>query len=91
LHKEELIQLHTLMVQMKKFFEDQGLGNFEQYKSLQISPVHVHRSKAEHKQAIFVLGQEMASMMSNDEFSGVGRTSARMQELAMQAARNTSR
>ncbi|MCX9087011.1 MAG: UPF0058 family protein, partial [Candidatus Methanoperedens sp.] len=41
MHKEELIQLHTLMVQMKKFFEENGHGEFVQYQSLQISPIHV--------------------------------------------------
>jgi hypothetical protein len=85
IHKEELIQLHTLMVQMKKFFEDKGKGEFSQYQSLQISPIHVHRSKAEHKHAIFVLGKEIASIMAHDEFSGAGRTSVRMQELACRA------
>ena len=82
IHKEELIQLHTLMVQMKKFFEVNGVGEFSQYQNLQISPIHVHRSKAEHKHAIFVLGKEIATIMSHDEFSGAGRTSVRMQELA---------
>ncbi len=71
------------MVQMKKFFEENGRGEFSQYQSLQISPIHVHRSKAEHKHAIFVLGKEIASIMAHDEFSGAGRTSVRMQELAI--------
>lgn len=70
------------MVQMKRFFEDNGRGEFSQYQSLQISPIHVHRSKAEHKHAIFVLGKEIATIMARDEFSGAGRTSVRMQELA---------
>jgi len=83
IHKEELIQLHTLMVQMKTFFEGSGKGEFSQYQSLQISPIHVHRSKSEHKHAIFVLGKEIASVMAHDEFSGAGRTSVRMQELAI--------
>jgi len=53
--------------------------------SLQISPIHVHRSKAEHKHAIFILGKEIASVMAHDEFSGPGRTLVRMQELASRA------
>lgn len=85
IHKEELIQLHTLMVQMKKFFEEKGQGEFSQYQSLKISPIHVHRSKAEHKHAIFVLGKEIASLMAHDEFSGPGRTQIRMHELASRA------
>ncbi len=71
------------MVQMKRFFEESGRGEFSRYQSLQISPIHVHRSKAEHKHAIFVLGQEIASIMAHDEFSGAGRTSVRMHELAI--------
>ncbi|MCL7416000.1 MAG: UPF0058 family protein [ANME-2 cluster archaeon] len=83
MHKEELIQLHTLMAQMKKFFEKSGdCASFNIYENLGISPVHVHRSKAEHKHAIFVLGSEIAHMISEDDFSGVGRTSIRMNKLA---------
>ena len=74
------------MVQMKRFFEESGNVEFSQYQSLQISPIHVHRSKAEHKHAIFILGQEIASVMAHDEFSGPGRTQVRMQELASRAA-----
>jgi len=86
MHKEELIQLHTLMTQMKKYFEENGSDNgFIIYDNLGISPVHVHRSKAEHKHAIFVLGSEIASVISDDEFSGTGRTSARMNQLAEKA------
>jgi hypothetical protein len=86
MHKEELIQLHTLMTQMKKYFEENGSNNnFNIYNNLGISPVHVHRSKAEHKHAIFVLGGEIANMISDDEFSGTGRTSARLNQLAEKA------
>lgn len=73
------------MVQMKRFFEETGTVEFSQYQSLQISPIHVHRSKAEHKHAIFILGKEIASVMAHDEFSGPGRTQVRMQELASRA------
>ncbi len=73
------------MVQMKRFFEESENVEFSRYQSLQISPIHVHRSKAEHKHAIFILGQEIASVMAHDEFSGPGRTQVRMQELASRA------
>lgn len=83
MHKEELIHLHTLLVQVKRFLENTGhCNNFQRYQSLHISPVHIHRSKAEHKKAIFVLGNELASIISDDGLSGPGRVSARMQELA---------
>lgn len=68
MHKEELIQLHTYMAQMKRYFERHGVTQeFDEYKALSISPVHIHRSKADHKRAIFILGGELASLMSRDD------------------------
>jgi len=84
MHKEELIQLHTLLVRVKSYFEENGLSTteFDKYISLHIGPMHIHRSKAEHKHAIFILGNELATVMDEDEISGTGRISARMKELA---------
>ncbi|MCW3136588.1 MAG: UPF0058 family protein [Canidatus Methanoxibalbensis ujae] len=60
--KEEIIHLHMLLVQLKEFCEKNGLAcDFVRYKSLDISPFQVHRSKEEHKQAIFVLLSELVS------------------------------
>jgi hypothetical protein len=91
MHKDELIQLHTLLAQIKRHLETQDIDHdFSEYQSLAISPVHIHRSKAEHKHAIFVLGNHLASIMSEDELSGIGRTSTRMQEFAKRTSRNVS-
>ena len=58
-----------LLAQMKKYCEENGLHcDFTKYKELRISPIHVHRSKDEHKQAIFVLGSELASMSAKSGF-----------------------
>jgi len=87
MHKEELIQLHELMSEVKDYFEDtEGEGDekevFEQYEDLEVGPVDIHQSKSEHKHAIFVLGKEMAESIADDEFSDRGRISERMKELA---------
>jgi hypothetical protein len=56
------------MAQMKRYFERHGVTQeFDEYKSLSISPVHIHRSKADHKRAIFILGGELAHLMSRDD------------------------
>lgn len=90
MHKEELIHLHTLLVQVKRFFENTGYcDNFQGYRSLHISPVHIHRSKADHKKAIFVLGNELVSVISNDELYGSDGTSAHMQDLADRAVKTS--
>ncbi|MBE0516477.1 MAG: UPF0058 family protein [Methanophagales archaeon] len=67
--KEELIHLHMLLAQLKKYCMENGLGcDFSKYNDLGISPFQVHRSKEEHKQAIFVLGTELASMAAKNQF-----------------------
>jgi hypothetical protein len=69
--KEELVHLHMLLAQLKKYCEEIGLDcDFKKYKELEISPFQVHRSKDEHKQAIFVLGTELASMAAKNHFTG---------------------
>jgi hypothetical protein len=75
MHKEELIQLHTYMAQMKRYFERNGITHeFDDYKALSISPVHIHRSKADHQRAIFILGGELANLMSRDDFISDGQS-----------------
>jgi hypothetical protein len=54
--KTEMVHLHMLLAQFKKYCEGKGLDcDFAKYKELSISPFQVHRSLEEHKQAIFVL------------------------------------
>ena len=69
--KEELVHLHMLLAQLKKYCEETGVDcDFKKYKELEISPFQVHRSKDDHKQAIFVLGTELASMAVRNNFTG---------------------
>lgn len=82
MHKEELIQLHELMSDIKTYFEDEEGNDFQSYEEAGVGPVDIHESKSEHKHAIFVLGREIADMMAEDEFSDTGRIGARMDELA---------
>jgi len=57
MHKEELVLLHLTLFHMKRFFEEAGIanGHFKTYEELGIQPVHIHKSKAEHKKAILTL------------------------------------
>jgi len=82
-HKEELITLHQMLFNIKDYFESINPDlKFTQYYSLKILPSQTHKSKMEHKYAIFVLGNELANAMKDVEFSASGRISARMRELA---------
>lgn len=85
MHKDELIQMHTLLCQIKSHIETNAPPAadawFAEYKTMGISPIHVHRSKAEHKKAIFVLGKEISSYLANGEYSGPARMSARLNDM----------
>jgi hypothetical protein len=83
MHKEELITLHQMLFDIKDYFESINPDlKFSNYYSLKINPTQLHKSKMEHKYAIFVLGNELANAMKEVEFSASGRISARMKELA---------
>jgi len=58
---------------------------FDPYGELDVRPSDVHKSKSEHKHAVFVLGNALATAMSEDEFSDAGRVGKRMKELAEDA------
>ena len=88
MHKDELLELHKEMVTIMEHFKEQDNvedGLFEPYRQLSVDPSHVHKSKSEHKHAVFVLGNALASTMSEDEFSAAGRVGKRMKELAEDA------
>ena len=89
MHKEELLELHEHMVAIMETFRrmDEVDGSlFDPYDELDVSPDDVHKSKSEHKHAVFVLGNALADAMSEDEFSNAGRLSKRMEELADDAS-----
>ena len=88
MHKDELLELHEELVVIKEYFaerEDVAGDRFAAYDDLGVDPSHVHKSKSEHKHAVFVLGNALAEAMSDDEFSNAGRISKRMSELATDA------
>lgn len=57
MYKDELIQLHQFLVYVLKYLKTVENVNEEpkEYLSLNISPHNIHRTKIEHKCAIFVL------------------------------------
>lgn len=92
MHKEELITLHQILVEIKDYFEMVNPElKFPQYCALRINPSQIHKSKLEHKHAIFVLGEELANAMKDVEFTGSTRISARMKDLAERAEKELER
>lgn len=86
MHKEELISLHQMLIDVKDYLQQMNPeSDFSDYESLKITPTQMHRSKVEHKYAIFVLGNAIAKCMKDIENPSTDRMSARMHELAERA------
>jgi hypothetical protein len=65
MRKEELLHIHMLLAQFKKYCEEDGLiSDLRKYDALRISPFEVHRSKEEHKRAIFILCTELVAALN---------------------------
>ena len=63
MQKEELLHLHMLMIHIKKYCENITNDEIrsERYNSLKISPVHIHKDKKAHKDALLILGDEIVT------------------------------
>ena len=61
--KEELLHLHMLMFHIRMYFE--GIIHdeirTERYNSLGVSPLHLHKDRKAHKDALLTLGDEIVS------------------------------
>lgn len=66
MHKDELLQLHSLLCQVKRYFEDANVpltNEFGEYDNLNVSPQHIHKSKTDHKRAVFLLGKGLSEVV----------------------------
>lgn len=69
MYKDEMIQLHKFLVYLLKFVaeNDQIKNDCSEYIMLNISPHHIHKTKAEHKHAIFLLCKIIATIISEKD------------------------
>ncbi|MEM0467184.1 MAG: UPF0058 family protein [Candidatus Thermoplasmatota archaeon] len=71
MQKDELIQLHTFLYQIRTQLEqlcenNNGGCKPSSYEKLEITPYQIHKSKREHKLAVFTLSKDIASILSNN-------------------------
>ena len=69
MYKDEMIQLHQFLVYVLKYLaeDDQITNDCSEYITLKISPHHIHKTKAEHKHAIFVLCKIISEVMADKD------------------------
>ena len=67
--KQELIHLHGLLAQVRNHYEqiEGGPVDHETYTELGVRPTSIHRSKTEHKRAVFALARGITSEMTVEE------------------------
>ena len=68
-----MIQLHQFLVYVLKYLaeDDQITNDCSEYITLKISPHHIHKTKAEHKHAIFVLCKIISQVIADKEGNSI--------------------
>jgi hypothetical protein len=63
--KQELIHLHGLLAEVSGQYETWNAGDLDldEYESLGIRPTSIHKSKTDHKAAVFALANGITSDM----------------------------
>ena len=69
MYKDEMIQMHQFLVYVLKYLETESEipNSCSEYIALNISPHHIHRTKAEHKHAIFVLSSTISEVILKED------------------------
>ncbi|MFB6309050.1 MAG: UPF0058 family protein [Haloarculaceae archaeon] len=66
--KQELIHLHGLLAQVQNHYEKET-GNtvsHDEYTDLGVKPTSIHKSKTDHKAAVFALAKGITSEMTDE-------------------------
>ena len=86
MQKDELIQLHTFLLQLKTHLEEflghDGIAEFQRYQKLDVTPFQVYKSKREHTLAVFMLSKGIADLLANNECEGLDNISNRLENMS---------
>ena len=73
MQKDEIIQLHVFLLQMRaqleNMMENDNSQAFLFYDEMNILPQQVHKSKKEHNLAIFELSKGIANLLQENDYS----------------------
>ncbi len=69
--KQELIHLHGLLAEVGNYYESISTGDLElgDYESMGVRPTSIHKSKTDHKAAVFALADGITGAMEESERS----------------------
>ena len=95
MQKDELIQIHSFLIQLRNHLEcltkNNGGEEFKLYEKLDITPYQVYKSKREHKLAVFTLSKGIADLLSNNNYPGLEKISNRLDQMSERFMTNKER
>jgi hypothetical protein len=67
--KQELIHLHGLLAQVQNHYEQEtgDAVEHDEYATLGVQPTSIHKSKTDHKAAVFALARGITGEMTVEE------------------------
>ncbi|HKL29258.1 MAG TPA: UPF0058 family protein [Natrialbaceae archaeon] len=67
--KQELIHLHGLLAEVSNQYEawEETTLSLDEYESQGVRPTSIHKSKSEHKEAVFALTHGITDSMAEEE------------------------
>jgi hypothetical protein len=67
--KQELIHLHGLLAQVQDHYEAEtgSKVKHDDYADLGVKPTSIHKSKTDHKDAVFAIVKGITSQMADEE------------------------
>lgn len=86
MQKDELIQFHMFLLQLKNHLEEM-VDNYDKqvfrsYEKLNVTPYQIYKSKREHELAVFTLSREIANLLSYNNFPGLEKISNRLGQIS---------
>ena len=72
--KQELIHLHGLLAELQNNSDAAGEAPSDEYRELGVQPTSIHRSKTDHKAAVFALIHSITDELEDDATEPVPAT-----------------
>lgn len=86
MQKDELIQFHMFLVQLKNHLDgivdNNGYLEFQTYEKLNVAPHQINKSKREHELAVFSLSRGIANLLSHNNFPGFEKISNKLAKIS---------
>lgn len=74
--KQELIHLHGLLAEVGEYCDEPRGESFKRYEEMGVRPTSIHKSKTDHKRAVFALAESITEELDEQTEADLVATSA---------------